>query len=385
MNKDELKKLMEIIKERFDKCDNVEAKDFDFSVIDEKLSYDENLKLVKAILPKTKEMLEEEEQIKIRERQQRELDLITADSEELEEIYKIPIAMIEKVCDGQSKGLLLYGETSLGKSHKVKEVLKRKGKVPMDKGKGDYLFVSGHITPMKFYEKLYECKDKIIVFDDCEILGNLIIINMIKAGLNTNSGNVVDYHTSSSKMTIPSSFEFSGQMLILLNKVPESNEHLRAIASRIQNWELKFSREQIVKIIHLIAHKGNNEEFADTTEEERVMIAKWLTEATSLATTNLNIRLYLQAVSYYKWDRHYKWEKNWKELISSQIKTDRYIHLIIQGISDDEWVLETGKSVRTLQRKKKALKEQEKRHGDMDLTYVNSKTTQRHGIEICKW
>jgi len=385
MNKDELKKLMEIIKERFDKCDNVEAKDFDFSVIDEKLSYDENLKLVKAILPKTKEMLEEEEQIKIRERQQRELDLITADSEELEEIYKIPIAMIEKVCDGQSKGLLLYGETSLGKSHKVKEVLKRKGKVPMDKGKGDYLFVSGHITPMKFYEKLYECKDKIIVFDDCEILGNLIIINMIKAGLNTNSGNVVDYHTSSSKMTIPSSFEFSGQMLILLNKVPESNEHLRAIASRIQNWELKFSREQIVKIIHLIAHKGNNEEFADTTEEERVMIAKWLTEATSLATTNLNIRLYLQAVSYYKWDRHYKWEKNWKELISSQIKTDRYTYLIIQGISDDEWVLETGKSVRTLQRKKKELKEQEKRQNDTELGYVNSKTTRRHGIEVCKW
>ena len=351
MNKEEENNLVKYVKEKFKENDL----DTDIVDIDEKLSYKQNLDIINTQI---KDEINKREQEKIRERQQRELDLITADSEELEEIYKMPISMIEKVCDGKSKGLLLYGETSLGKSHKVKEVLKRKGKKPMDsKGEGDYLFVSGHITPMKFYEKLYECRDKIIVFDDCEILGNLIIINMIKAGLNTNSGNVVDYHTSSSKMTIPSSFEFSGQMLILLNKVPDSNEHLRAIASRIQNWELKFTREQIVKVIHLIAHKGNNEEFADTTEEERVMIAKWLTEATSLATTNLNIRLYLQAVSYYKWDRAYKLEKDWKALISTQIKNDIYATFLLQSVTPtaEEFTQEFGVSKSTYMRVKRRL------------------------------
>lgn len=384
MNKEELKRIYEVIRERFNVCDieakakgvKLEAKDFNFSVIDEKISFEQNLKLVEDLLPKTNKMIEKEEEENIRLRQQKDLDLITADSEELELIYKNPISMIEKVCDGKSKGFLLHGETSLGKSYKVKEVLKRKEKKPMDsKGEGDYHFVSGHITPMKFYEQLYNCRDKIIVFDDCDILGNIIIINMIKAGLNENSGNIIHYHTSSSKMTIPSSFEFKGQMIILLNKVPKTCEHLRAITSRIQSWELKFTREQIVKIIHLIAHKGIGLEFNDTTLDERVMIAKWLTEKTSLATTNLNIRLFIQAVSYYKWDKSYSWKKDWKELISSQINTDNHTTLIIQGCSDDEWVVETGLSIRTLQRKKKAINEREGRKKSWCLNTNQIKTT----------
>ena len=360
MNKEELQTLREYATKKFS-----EAKlDIKNCKVDSNLTLKQN---IAKIDEQIKTELYEIEQAEIKERQKAELDLITADSKELDEIYDIPNAMLEKVCEGKAKGLLLYGETSLGKSHKVKEVLKKKGKKPMDsKGEGDYLFVSGHITPMKFYERLYECKDKIIVFDDCDILGNIIILNMIKASLNENSSNVVDYHTSSSKMTIPSSFVFSGQVIILLNQVPDGNPHLRAIASRIQTWELKFTRSQIVKIIHLIAHKGNNEEFKDTTEEERVMVAKWLTETTTIATTNLNIRLFLQAVSFYKWDREHNWKKDWKRLTTSQFNIDNYTTLIIQGITNDEWVIETGLSVRTLQRKKKEIK----RQNDTDLGYV---------------
>jgi len=353
MNKEEQLKLGKYIKERYELCDE-DIKTFNLSVIDESKTYEEVMKIVEPLLPKTKEMIEAEQQEAIRLRLEKDLEMITADSKELEELYKETRSEIEMVCDKVSKGLLLHGETSLGKSYQVKSVLKAQNKKPIDsKGEGDYMFVSGHITPMKFYEQLYECRDKIVVFDDCDILGNIIIINMIKAGLNENSGNIIHYHTSSSKMTIPSSFEFKGQMIILLNKVPKSCEHLRAIKSRIPTIEMKFDREQVVKIIHLIAHKGKEQAFKDTTLDERVMIAKWLKENTTLATTNLNIRLYIRALTYYTWDRNYEWKKDWKTLALKQIENDVYATLLVQNCSVDVWCEETGLGAESMRKYKR--------------------------------
>ena len=196
---------------------------------------------------------------------------------------------------------------------------------------------------------MYECRDKIICFDDVDVLSNLIILNMIKAGLNENSGNVVEYHTSR-KLDIPSSFVFNGQMIILLNEIPKDNEHLKAIMSRILHHELKFTREQMIKIIYEVAHKGKGETMVETTLQERLEIAKWLRDNTSKATTNFNIRLFLQAVSFYKWNK-----VKWKELTLGQIQNNEFIQLIIQGCSPQEWELETGLSVRTLRKYKKSL------------------------------
>lgn len=169
---------------------------------------------------------------------------------------------------------------------------------------------------------------------------------MIKASLNENSGNVVEYHTTK-KMDIPSSFIFNGQVIMLLNDIPKRNEHLKAIESRVLKYHLKFSREEILKIIFEIAHKF---EIEGTTTEDRIIIANWIKDNTTQATENLNIRLYLQAVDFFKWDK-----LNWEELTKSQIKTNGYAELIVQGISNEKWVEETGLSLATYKRMKKNL------------------------------
>jgi hypothetical protein len=351
MEKNEVLAIQELVKKRYAECE-LNIQDFK-GTIDTDLSYQENLKLIEPFLPKTKEMLRAEQQAiqeaEIKARLEKDLENITADSKELEKLYEYPIACIEMVCEGKSKGFLLHGETSLGKSYRVKEVLKRKNKKPMDKGIGDYMFVSGHITPMRFYAKMFECRDKIVIFDDVDILSNNIIINMIKAGLNENSGNVVEYHTTK-KMDIPSSFVFNGQMIILLNKVPDTNEHLRAILSRVEHHELIFTREQKIKIIFEMAHKGTGSTMDGTTLQERIEIAKFLKENTSKATTNFNIRLFLQAINFFKWDK-----AKWKELTLGQITNDSYSLMIIDGINSEDFVEETGLSLATYKRLKKKL------------------------------
>ena len=328
MNTSELKQIGEYIKKRYDEC-GLDYKTFNCELIDDKVSYDENFKKIEMILPKTKEMIKaekEKQEQEIQARLDKEIENITKDSKELERLYYHPIQYIEMVANKKAKGLLLYGETSLGKSYRVKEVLKRLGKK-------DYLFVSGHITPMRFYSKMYQAKDELVIFDDVDILGNKIILNMIKAGLNENSGNVVEYHTTK-KMEIPSSFMFNGQMIILLNDIPKSNEHLKAIESRVLTYNLSFTREEKIKIIFEIAHKSNIE---GTTLAERIEIAKWIKDNTNRATQNFNIRLYLQAIEFFKWNKG-----NWKELASRQIKNDEYTQMIVWGYSEKEFTEKTG-------------------------------------------
>jgi len=270
----------------------------------------------------------------IKERLEQEIAKITKDSKELENLYRYPIQYIEMVASGKARGLLLYGESSLGKSYRVKEVLKRLGKK-------DYIFISGHITPMRFYAKLYQAREDLIVFDDVNILDNLIILNMIKACLNENSGNVVEYHTTK-KMNIPSSFIFNGQVIMLLNDIPKRDEHLKAIESRVLKHHLTFTREEILKIIFEIATK---KEVDGVSLAERLEIARWIKDNTNKATINLNIRLYLQAIDFYKWNK-----EQWKELTSNQIQNNEQVSLILQNCSDEEWIEKTGMSIKTKQR-----------------------------------
>jgi len=331
MNKEELKKLGEVIKKQYDLCGQ-DIKNFNVEIIKEDLSYEDNLKNIEDKLPKTKEQQDAE----IQARLDKEVENITKDSQELEKLYYYPIQYIEMVANKKVKGLLLYGETSLGKSYRVKEVLKRLGRK-------DYTFVSGHITPKKFYSKLYNNRDGLVIFDDVDILSNIIILNMIKAGLNENSSNVVEYHTSQ-KMEEPSSFVFNGQMIILLNDIPKSNEHLNAIESRVLTHHLKFTREEKIKIIFEIAHKKGIE---GTKLQERLEVAKWIKENTNSATKNFNIRLYLQGIEFFKWNK-----ENWKGLLAQQIQTDELIQLVIQGCNEKDFIDKTGLSRRTYYRYK---------------------------------
>ena len=141
MNKEELKQICEIVKARFNEVKK-DIKDFDFNLIDENKQFDEVMKIVEPLLPKTKQMIEaEERERESKEREETEIERIKniPNGEEEEKIFNKMDNLIKQVIiDKKTRGLLLYGASSLGKTFRVRKA--------MAEHKTSYVLHSGHIT-----------------------------------------------------------------------------------------------------------------------------------------------------------------------------------------------------------------------------------------------
>lgn len=314
MNKEELQKLIEYAKKRYEeeKFDIKECK------IDSNFTYDENILKIEERITKTKIKIAWEDNLK--------KILGTATSETLDKLYYIPNSYIEMVIDKSTNGLFLWGDGGWGKSFNVKRHLVQQ---KLEEGK-DYVFICGHITPAQFYIKLYHARDKIVVFDDVNILESKTNLNMLKACLNENSHNKVEYHTTSKvmeKAKIPSSFLFEGKVIILLNEKPTTNSNLSAVETRILHHHLDFGYNDKISIMFDIAKL----DYEGIALENRVMIANWIKENTNEATRNLNIRLLFICFDFFKHN-----PKRWTELASNYIQNDEYTTYLLQGVGHEK-------------------------------------------------
>jgi len=250
----------------------------------------------------------------------------------------------QAVSNPQTKGLLIYGASALGKTYRIKKNLALVGKLPQK----DYFFYSGHTTPLQFYVKCCQNPDKIHIFDDESILESRTILNFVKSMLNGGDG-VVEYDTS---RTLPegvqNKFAFKGKIILILNELPSRNAHLKAVESRILVYKHQLTREDIINLLY---ERANSEEIGGTTKEDRYFIVDWLKDKTNAATQNLNYRLYEKAVQFFVQDKD-----TWQDLTLTQIeKADEYTELLLLGCSCEEWTEKTGYSKRTYERRRMEL------------------------------
>lgn len=356
----ELASLEEYIKARFDEVDT-DYKTYDSKAeIDSNLSFIENKEIIKVkldnLLPKTIPKLKREttmpkeqiEQIHIIETKRVEQQAKLEFEKVLEEIGRTPSSIlqdnfyfvvreyIKMVVNKKVKGLLLYGESGLGKSFSVRKILSGL------KSDEDYAFISGHITPLQFYKKLYLNKDKILILDDVNLLESKINLNLLKASLDTG---LVEYSSSALK-DFPSQFLFTGEVIILMNDEPKNDEHLRALESRILTYKMEMDYQTKIKILYDIAKHSK-----ELTESERGGIVEWIKNNTNESTQNLSIRLLNICIEFYKWNKD-----KWKELAKSYIKNDETINLILTGITPQGFTEQTGYSRATFYRKVNEIK-----------------------------
>jgi len=332
MNKDEIIKLKEYAKTKFEE----EKVDIKLCKVDTELSYEENVRKIDLIIT----------EVKAKEKWEKEIEKIvkTENSETLERLYETPNDYIKMVAVGEENGLFLYGDGGWGKSFNVKRELEKNN---MKEGE-DYVFICGHITPLQFYMKLYSAREKIIVFDDVNILENITNLNMLKACLNENSKNMIHYHTTSKLMeknNIPPQFEFSGRVIILLNVKPVKNKNLSAVETRILTHHLNFGYKDKISIIFDIAKN----DYEGISLEDRIIVANWIKDNTSEATENLSIRLLFKCFNFFKYNKD-----RWVKLAKNYVKNDEYTTLIVQGLEKD-WCEATGKGKRSYFRAKAKL------------------------------
>lgn len=262
-------------------------------------------------------------------------------SDLLEKIYLKPKQYAKMVAKNNARGFLLWGNTGLGKTFAIFRAFEEIGK--------NFVYLSGHITPLELYQFLFRHKEEHIVLDDVNILNDDINLNMLKSCL-CDKPSIVNYNTTSPRLKVPNKFHFKGTITLLLNSKPKLNEDLKAIEGRILNYELKLSYKDIISVLYEIT----NQDYKGTTKKEREEIVRFIEKNTNEATENLNLRTLFQFYEIFKYNK-----ENWKPFALEQLKTNYYMDLIVQSISSWKWCDETGKSTATYYRYKKKFQEQQ--------------------------
>lgn len=121
--------------------------------------------------------------------------------------------LVTMVAKKQTPSCVITGEGGLGKTYSVQQVLKREGLE-----EDDYVRISGYSTAKGLFITLYENREKLIVFDDCDkVLTDEVARNILKGALDSYEKRVVHWITSIPNPDLPSHFEFKGSVIFISN------------------------------------------------------------------------------------------------------------------------------------------------------------------------
>jgi hypothetical protein len=223
----------------------------------------------------------------------------------LEERQKLLAHHVRMTARGMSNGLAVYGSRGgLGKTRVVLGTLREEGVKP--------LVLNGHITPLSLYTNLCEHPQSVVFLDDCDSLfRNLPALGILRSALwgETNERRLVTYN--SSQLKIPASFHFEGRVIFAINTLPARNHAFQAVLTRVDQFELSASNEEVLEMMRELAAQG----FEGLSPEDCLEVVEFIAEFS--ATRELSLRLLepsLRKVIYAR-----EAGVDWRELVASQL------------------------------------------------------------------
>jgi hypothetical protein len=165
--------------------------------------------------------------------------------------------MVSMLCKGDQASVVICGPGGLGKSHTVTETLEKNGmqdmttldefavgtKVNLAKS---YRVIKGYSTPKGLYRTLYENKDGVVVFDDCDsVLKDPVSLNLLKGALDSYSKRIISWRADIRDEDLPTTFEFKGRVVFISNLGSDKID--QAIISRSMAVDLSMTKTQKVE------------------------------------------------------------------------------------------------------------------------------------------
>lgn len=168
----------------------------------------------------------------------------------IEEYYKPINEGIEKLNMGLNNLLFVKGRGGTGKSHAIKEALK--------KNKVKYFLVAGRVSEARLYRIFYEHINETIWFRDVwRLFRGLESIEMIKCACESDAEDRIISNQTYSTQTadLPVSFTFKGNIIFDFNQIIDMkySDDFNALMSRGELVELVFSKEEMAEIMIQIA------------------------------------------------------------------------------------------------------------------------------------
>lgn len=233
---------------------------------------------------------------------------------------------VRMVEDGTSASLLVTGEGGLGKTYTVNQALVAAGREMLhlesisvddedeyviDDSKF-YTVVKGYSTAKGLYRTLYENRNRIVVFDDCDtVLRDPVALNLLKGALDSYDRRIISWNAEmSEKDDLPRSFEFRGGVIFISN-LPISKID-QAIRSRAFCIDLSMTTQQKIERMEvLIAADSFLPEYSAAVKQTAL---KFLARMQDRAR-ELSLRTLIQVIKVA--DRGNDWERRAEYLLTA--------------------------------------------------------------------
>lgn len=252
-----------------------------------------------------------------------------------EEVYKVDKFHEIKITTemiglgGHGNSLLITGQSGVGKTNEVTTTLDSMGI--------EYMKISGYASSSSLYQTLFNNKNSLLLFDDCDsIFKDQDSINILKASLDTydirriskfNRGHLyfdptnIDEETfekNIKKGKLPTYFDFTGRIIFISN-LPEERFD-KAFLSRSKHINIKMTNAELLDRMKDIILKIN----IDLPDTDKIEVLEYVY---SLCTEyniqdDINIRTLIHSLNTKKFTKD-TLDKNgnpmWKTLINNQI------------------------------------------------------------------
>ena len=187
---------------------------------------------------------------------------------DINERFEFLADYVDMVAARDMKSAIVVGEGGLGKSHTVFSQLRKNGLTDLQdleigastntaNSRTSYVVVKGYSTAKGLFRTLFENKNRLVVFDDCDsILRDDVAANLLKAALDSYDRRIVTWNAESfgGEGDLPKSFEFTGAVIFISNlpmfKIPQ------AIISRSAPADVSMTRPEIITRMRQIVKGG---------------------------------------------------------------------------------------------------------------------------------
>lgn len=154
---------------------------------------------------------------------------------------------VKMVIEGKQPSLIVTGQPGIGKTYVVTQEMEKSG---LKKG-DDYMHIKGRSTAAGMFISLYENRNKIIIFDDCDsIFKSQDAVNILKGALDSYDERQISWLVgralrSADGTDIPKTFVFTGKIIFISN-LPQSKID-DAVKSRSFVLEIALSPGDMIK------------------------------------------------------------------------------------------------------------------------------------------
>lgn len=215
--------------------------------------------------------------------------------------------MVMMLARGDQASVVVTGPGGLGKSFTVTKALADIGMTDVSlvddfavgstlNSKKSFRVIKGYSTPKGLYRTLYENREGVIVFDDCDsVLKDPTSLNLLKGALDSYSRRIISWRADMRDEELPTSFEFKGRVVFISNLA--STQIDQAIITRSMAVDLTMTNDQKIERMRHLLDSG---EFMPEFDKVHKVDAMNLIDSLKDSVKELSLRTLIQVTKIRK-------------------------------------------------------------------------------------